>query len=1375
MSARRRSFAVALLAATLTVSGLGVPQAQAVAPTVAPETVSPSTYAVVPPTPVFSWLPVTGAVKYRFQASISASFPASSPTPLYDVITYGLHASPPSALPAGPAYWRVAAMDASGLAGPFSGTVPFVVDTAVSPAPTAPADGATLSYPSQPPVLKWQPLAGAKTYTVEVDDAVDFTSPSTYVNIPAAQYALVEPPPLDIPQYWRVKAVLSSSGVTSLWSTPRSFTATWPEVPTPTSPANGDTVPEVRLAWNPLDGAKTYEVQVSPSGDFQNNLLALAGSATVHGTQYAPLVEMKPQAYFWRVRAKDDAGTAHLGGWSATSTFTLGLMQAPTNLTPGVDTSQPDIPPVVTPPTFSWSGVARAMKYELQVGVDQNFTASTYSTCVTDHIRLTPYLSGVKYPCNLGFGAQRYFWRVRGISSAAYNGSWSAVYSFYYGGGPVPTMTGPADGASTTAPVLSWNPVQGFNKYRVSWKKSDAATYTTKDVWTTSFSPPGVAGPTALGSYDWHVQTLDANNQLGAQLIAPWQLTVLAPESPPASITLGPSGTSSPVMPSMTWTPLAGAVSYNVWYRNIGAPTWLSLNGTTKLYFPAYTYTGEPLTAGSYEWFVDARDASNAVIGSSAAPDGTFTVVEAARTSYTGPPNCVNTVCTASSDVPTLSWNPVDYTHFYVVHLATDPDFANPLPVHKTQYTTITFPEQLADNQAGQSYYWYVLPCKSTNVCGPFQDGQLGSLEQSFRKRTPGVGLIAPAAGATVGDDPHFSWQRYTDTDPLASPPKQYHFQVSSDSGFATLVDNVTLDQTTYTPFAKEYPDGTYYWRVQAVDAEGQLLTFSEPRTFVKSSLVPTLEAITSTTPLPTLTWGGLGYVGGYKVEVYPGTTTSVAASVSVTTKLPAWTPPAALAKNTYTWRVAKLDPSGNRGPWSTTSTFEVSLPPATLVSPADNASFVTDDLVFTWSLASGSVSSYRFETSTAATFATAFESQTLTGTTWATPKKYADGVRYYWRVSALDSANNVLATSATRSFIKDSVPPTVVSVLPDANLPLVGNAVTVAFSEPVQGVNSSTLVLHKKGSPSLVVAGTVTPSLDKKSATFRPASPLVPGRTYTVSLKSGITDAGGISLAPVAYDRRAALSVDSASPAVKELWDTDASSYASGGAFAASRQAGASMTFTVSGTAVSLRGTKGPLGGYAYLYLDGAKTPVKRSFYRSALAYKQSIYAWTGLRSGTHTLRVVVVGGKPPTGSKGTYVYPDAVTNGSVYVQESSAVHRFLKVTASSAYGGSYERELFDAARDNGGKPEFRVDLEGTGIDLYMVKSPLGGRVRVYVDSAYVDIDLYSSSTVYKAKVLSRTGLSATTAHRIRVISLTTKNAYSKGYATQLDHVIVR
>ena len=183
------------------------------------------------------------------------------------------------------------------------------------------------------------------------------------------------------------------------------------------------------------------------------------------------------------------------------------------------------------------------------------------------------------------------------------------------------------------------------------------------------------------------------------------------------------------------------------------------------------------------------------------------------------------------------------------------------------------------DNAAGQSYFWYVQPCKAVDVCGPFQGASLGAHVQAFRKKSVAVELTAPAdaAGAddpvNEGDVVTLSWRDYHATAPDGVGAKQYHLQVATDPSFNTVIDNVTVDQTTYQAWTKSYPDSVYFWRVQAIDGGGAPLTYSGTRTFGTSSSVPVPDpAVGAMTELPRLTWSAMPYASGYGVEVFRGT-----------------------------------------------------------------------------------------------------------------------------------------------------------------------------------------------------------------------------------------------------------------------------------------------------------------------------------------------------------------------------------------------------------------------------------------------------------------------------------------------------------------------
>ena len=74
--------------------------------------------------------------------------------------------------------------------------------------------------------------------------------------------------------------------------------------------------------------------------------------------------------------------------------------------------------------------------------------------------------------------------------------------------------------------------------------------------------------------------------------------------------------------------------------------------------------------------------------------------------------------------------------------------------------------------------------------------------------------LTGPADGQTVSFLPVFSW------DPVSGADK-YNFVVAADPLFNSPVYALNGTKNTRATQDKTLPNGTYWWRVQAVDANG--------------------------------------------------------------------------------------------------------------------------------------------------------------------------------------------------------------------------------------------------------------------------------------------------------------------------------------------------------------------------------------------------------------------------------------------------------------------------------------------------------------------------------------------------------------------------
>ena len=82
-------------------------------------------------------------------------------------------------------------------------------------------------------------------------------------------------------------------------------------------------------------------------------------------------------------------------------------------------------------------------------------------------------------------------------------------------------------------------------------------------------------------------------------------------------------------------------------------------------------------------------------------------------------------ICLGVPATPVLDWDSVPGAGLYMVYLGNDRELTNRLyTASKTSNSRWTPTaamniEALADNQSGESYYWYIRPCKTLTVCGP--------------------------------------------------------------------------------------------------------------------------------------------------------------------------------------------------------------------------------------------------------------------------------------------------------------------------------------------------------------------------------------------------------------------------------------------------------------------------------------------------------------------------------------------------------------------------------------------------------------------------------------------------------------------------------
>ncbi len=179
----------------------------------------------------------------------------------------------------------------------FSGWGEFVVGSLKLQAPTLlnPQSGV---YAKVDEELTWSSVYGASNYVVEISKDENFSESKINEVVNTTKFKL---PNLDFNSkyYWRIKA--TSPNVESEWSEVRNFT-TLLGSPFLVNPAkesfgfrNNDT-----LAWNKVEGADKYQIQVSTSSNFFSPRI---NEINIKENFYVPFILGNNLKYFWRVRA----------------------------------------------------------------------------------------------------------------------------------------------------------------------------------------------------------------------------------------------------------------------------------------------------------------------------------------------------------------------------------------------------------------------------------------------------------------------------------------------------------------------------------------------------------------------------------------------------------------------------------------------------------------------------------------------------------------------------------------------------------------------------------------------------------------------------------------------------------------------------------------------------------------------------------------------------------------------------------------------------------------------------------------------------------------------------------------------------------------
>jgi hypothetical protein len=687
------------------------------------------------------------------------------------------------------------------------------------------------------------------------------------------------------------------------------------------------------------------------------------------GTSIAPAVALHKGTYYWGVVPIDAEGNK--GTPSATYSFAWQWpFSAPkhpvvTNLSKAEGTYIPQ---------FSWSAVAGAATYEVEINSDKTWAAGS-RVCCDDKVLQTTFSPTIALKSN------RYYWRVRAIDSQGNAGDWSPggdasdagadtfVKTFdnrgqaSIGGLHVEDWTGSTiTGQRTTNPIVVWEPVPGAAsyEYEVTLSTPNGCDYTYRgnpsDHWR---------GVTAATSW-----TPVAGGQ-----------TPFPPYPVPGKY---PLADGHELTPNTSYCVRVRAYAGN---DSQGNPVY----GDYTELSSAFSFSGY----GTQPWGQLGH-------GSCLSP---------------GSPQAV-------AQMPCFRWQPVTWAQSYWIIVSKDQSFTNivdyaltniPAYAPRNAYNAVTYPDETT------SYYWAVLPA-------PFKDGSgaVGSplnalISGSFQKQIAPAGLAVQEPGHPV-----FTWNSV----PGAF---QYEFQASIDPNFGSTLEDVKTAETSYSAEAT-YPASAVahtqgctanstklscllplHWRVRAIDVNGVALSWTQPAPFPHP--LPQPNPI-STQPvgaaIPTWRWRPVEGAASYDVHVDGPAGTRLDYHVIGT----AVTPYTMVGTGVFRWQVRANFPNsvgGASGPY-----FRPGKPFAHTVNAPKGlrTSGSAAALVLSWQPVPGAAR-YQIQIGTKADFSSTVESVQTDGPTFAPrfPFGYGNGGKFYWRVAALDGNNASGDYSDTQTF----------------------------------------------------------------------------------------------------------------------------------------------------------------------------------------------------------------------------------------------------------------------------------------------------------------------------------------------------------------------
>lgn len=567
---------------------------------------------------VLRWDPVPHAVKYV--VTIAADSALASPvigTATQPVETSGTSFAPQGTLEPGQYWWAVTPENAVGhrgarsAVGSFTWEWPTRTNARVSDLNPHPAVGDPGTERNDPQ-FSWDRIPGAARYEVEVNSSDVFAAGSKVCCADKTIGTSLSPTKLfeSNVHYWRVRAV-DANGKTGEWNTGPPFTKVFDKPPagTPSVPglhlrdnhtalAPGSTTTVPILDWAPAHGASSYIVRVVPYAFGACNWGASTGvswTSETATTAWTPLTGTgngSPPVQFsegvanefdklapgssYCARVTPRAGTDTAGDRVVSDFTQLGDTGNPaftyasgtgssTGLLTAADSDylrplSSDPEERKRMPLFTWEHIAGACGYFVVVAKDPSFTtiADVARTKVPAYAPRK-----ISTPRTYSDEATHYYWAVVPVNGPSCTSISTAPqdnfpHFFNKQSQPPEPLGPPNEGDITDQPTFRWQPAEGAREYRLQVAHDPSFGSLIDDVVTASTAYTSSSTYPADALLYWRVRANDENGVgLTWSPVRTFRRRLPAPE-----VGANPEGGEG--MPVFSWSPVAGAVSYDV-------------------------------------------------------------------------------------------------------------------------------------------------------------------------------------------------------------------------------------------------------------------------------------------------------------------------------------------------------------------------------------------------------------------------------------------------------------------------------------------------------------------------------------------------------------------------------------------------------------------------------------------------------------------------------------------------------------------------------------------------------------------------------------------------------------------------------------------